>query len=1166
MTEMGARVWRCGGGKAARGLDTVSAMRTGLRLCGRWVGAALVALALVCGASAALAGEPPGGGERLHIELRLAEGETELSHLLALGFELELALPDLGRAQGWIAAERLDALRGARGVLSAAAPSYAVYARGSALSEGDAALGAAAARERFGVDGTGVRVAVISDGIRGLAAAQERGDAPQLAEALAFGAGRLERGAEGTAMLELVHDLAPGAELSFGAVLTDLDMIAAVRHFAQRVDVIVDDLGFLYPDDQQSEVSRNTAAALAQPDWPLRAYVTAAGNWAQTHWAGRFVASRERAGLRLPNPGTLHDWAEHEPINGLRLASGASVVVVLHWNEPWGAAQHDFDLYLLDERGRVAASSTDRQAVDSLNPREVLHYRNDGADGRFGLVVQNWRGAAAALELEVFALPQEGERGEGLEFATGESSLLAQSDAGGGVITVAAITPDESGMAETAAYSSQGPTNNGAAKPDIAAIDGVQISEASDFGARFFGTSAAAPHVAAVAALVLEAQGALLAADGGSAALERRLLRELLLDTAVDIGAEGRDSRSGTGRIDAEAALDAAQRRIVRVSSAADHGASSLRDAISAMNAGEAEYIAFDGSLEQRVITLESPLPAVQRDGAVIDGAGWRIDARNVAVGLTIAAAEVTLAGLEVVGAADAGLALSGADARVIGVRAARNGRGVVVTGARATLEQIVAVGNRGAGVVAEAGSSGQIGDSWIGVERDDSPNGNSGPGVLVQADAGAWRIGAAQAAGRRAAQAPPPIAPLYLPALETRSGGQHRIQGVLLIDGLPAPRGASVDLWLDRRPAGSAVVGEDGQFQAAVAGPGALIRFSAHGATAAERVTFEPGEASYAVVRLSDILSAPPPAGGNRIAHNLGPAVAAAASTSVTVRANLIRANQGGWIARDGANGASGTPRIIELAFASGAAELSGLAPGAASVDLYAARGAQPPRYLAGASVGGGAFRFARLELGEADRFWVVAHDAAGSALAASPGWSAAAPPAISDVSPPIGGYTGGEPISISGERFRVDDQPPRVFIGGAEAALRSADNERLVVESPAADWRGPTDLTVLRSDGRLATLRDAFAYDELRRVTLESGWNTVTWFGPPTRITAAIAPIAQAVRSVFAWDAAAGRWLAFSPDVPGSLNTLRQLPGGAVLWVYNDSPEAVIWPQPLE
>ena len=59
------------------------------------------------------------------------------------------------------------------------APRYALHAAGSATSEGDEALGAAAARQRFGVDGSGVRVAVISDGVRGLEAAQQRGDAPR---------------------------------------------------------------------------------------------------------------------------------------------------------------------------------------------------------------------------------------------------------------------------------------------------------------------------------------------------------------------------------------------------------------------------------------------------------------------------------------------------------------------------------------------------------------------------------------------------------------------------------------------------------------------------------------------------------------------------------------------------------------------------------------------------------------------------------------------------------------------------------------------------------------------------------------------------------------------------------------------------------------------------
>ena len=1145
----------------------------------RRIAAALVVLSLAYWASWAscAAAQEPGAegaaeGGRLHVAVRLEQGRVDLSGLLELGFELELALPDLGRAQGWIAAGQLEALRAADGVLKVGTPEYALQARGSAVSEGDEALGAAAARERFEVDGTGVRVAVISDGIQGLAAAQERGDAPQLAEALAFGAGRLGRGAEGTAMIELVHDLAPGAELSFGAVLTDLDTIAAVRHFAQRVDVIVDDVGFLYPDDQQSEVSQNTAAALAHPDWPLRAYVTAAGNWAQMHWAGRFSASRESTRLGLPNPGPLHHWAENEPINGLELASGAHVVVVLHWDEPWGKAQNDFDLYLLDERGEIAASNTERQAVDEdgLDPREVLRYSNEGASRRFGLVVQNWRGAAAALELEVFALLHENDKREALEFTTGESSLLAQSDAGGGVITVAAITPGESGMDETAAYSSQGPTNNGAPKPDIAAIDGVQISEAVDFGPRFYGTSAAAPHVAAVAALVLEAQPSLLAADGGSAAIERRLLRELLLDTAIDIGAEGRDSRSGAGRIDAEAAIAAARGGVSVVASAADRGAGTLRAAIERVNAGEATWILFTRPDNEgpgaRIITLESPLPALQREQAVLDAPGWRIDARNAAVGLTVAGDGARVAGIEVVGAADAGIAVAGADVQLFEVRAAQNGRGIAIAGPGATLERVAAVGNRGAGVAVEAGGSGRLTESWIGLERDGTVNGNGGPGVRLEAGAGPVVVGA-EGAGTEASGAAAPIAPLGLPELVPRAGEVHRISGVVLVDGLPAS-GATVDLWLDRRAAGSAAIDERGWFEAAVAGPGRLIRFSLNGVALAPGLEFEPGGAARVLLRASEIRRISGAAGGNQIAFNRGAGVAAAsAAETVIVRGNLMRSNGGGWLAlHDAQDERQGEqPRIETLRFERGGAIVGGQAGDAATVDLYAASGSAAARYLATASVAEGVFAFDRIDAGDADRFWVFAQDAEGAALGVSAGRAAAAPPVIASVAPTEGGYWGGERVTISGWRFRVGGDIPRVYIGGAEALVRSVDSRSIVVDAPATVWQGPTDVAVLRSDGRLAVLRDSYRYDDLRRVTLRAGWNSAAWLGPATRITAALAPIREQVGRAFAWDAEHQEWLGFSGEAPSSLNTLLRLEPGSVVWLFVESETPIVWPQPL-
>ena len=47
-------------------------------------------------------------------------------------------------------------------------PSYAIRHAGAVQTEGDAIHGSGAARQSFGVDGTGVRVGVISDGIKGV--------------------------------------------------------------------------------------------------------------------------------------------------------------------------------------------------------------------------------------------------------------------------------------------------------------------------------------------------------------------------------------------------------------------------------------------------------------------------------------------------------------------------------------------------------------------------------------------------------------------------------------------------------------------------------------------------------------------------------------------------------------------------------------------------------------------------------------------------------------------------------------------------------------------------------------------------------------------------------------------------------------------------------------
>ena len=76
---------------------------------------------------------------------------------------------------------------------------------------GDVAHQANVARASFGVDGTGVKIGVLSDGVDSAATEKTGGRLP----AVQVIAGQGGSGDEGTAMLEILYSLAPGATLYF---------------------------------------------------------------------------------------------------------------------------------------------------------------------------------------------------------------------------------------------------------------------------------------------------------------------------------------------------------------------------------------------------------------------------------------------------------------------------------------------------------------------------------------------------------------------------------------------------------------------------------------------------------------------------------------------------------------------------------------------------------------------------------------------------------------------------------------------------------------------------------------------------------------------------------------------------------------------------------------
>ncbi len=124
--------------------------------------------------------------------------------------------------------------------------------------------------------------------------------------------------------------------------------------------------------------------------------------------------------------------------------------------------------------------------------------------------------------------------GPDLVTRTTASSILQPADCAK-VIGVGAVN-----LSDTAeSFSSEGPTTDGRAKPEIAAPDGVKTSLSS----AFWGTSAASPHATGAAALVLASNPGMTPAQ----------LRAALPAAVKDVGSAGFDYRTGSGRISLDA-------------------------------------------------------------------------------------------------------------------------------------------------------------------------------------------------------------------------------------------------------------------------------------------------------------------------------------------------------------------------------------------------------------------------------------------------------------------------------------------------------------------------------------------------------------------------------------------------------------------------------------
>jgi uncharacterized repeat protein (TIGR01451 family) len=445
------------------------------------------------------------------------------------------------------------------------------------VSQGDKTHGADEARGFFGVTGAGVKVCVLSDGVDSLTSLEASGDLPPMVDVLPGQAGA---GDEGSAMLEIVHDLAPGAALGFATADTD------EATFAQNIldlatagcNVIVDDV--IYFDESPFEdgpvaQSVNTVTASGV------LYFSSAGNEGNVDddtsgtWEGDFLASAAADPAPLAGA-NLHDFGDGG--NSLLVPFGGGNPPLLIWAEHYdlntGIASTDFDLYDMDGGlTTIFDASTNTQDGTGGDDFPIEFIGGGVFDGERLLIDKFASGTTSStpmFNLIVF-------RGE-VDDTLATNGATRGHSAAVAAFSVAAtpaaasfdgISPDGpfpglfTAANQSEDFTSDGPrriildttgaeltpgnrTSTGGVvrqKPDITAADGVSCA-APGFDP-FYGTSAAAPHAAAIAALLKSALPSLTPAQ----------IRTALINSAIDIEIPGVDRDTGAGIVMAHAAL-----------------------------------------------------------------------------------------------------------------------------------------------------------------------------------------------------------------------------------------------------------------------------------------------------------------------------------------------------------------------------------------------------------------------------------------------------------------------------------------------------------------------------------------------------------------------------------------------------------------------------------
>lgn len=338
------------------------------------------------------------------------------------------------------------------------------------------------------------------------------------------GEGTVNEDVHGTAVLEIIHSLAPEAEIIAASIDgSDGQFKSAIDYLvSQNVNLVSVSMGGhgtagdgSSPLDKYIEKLRKEKGIV---------FLFSSGNEGAAHYVSFFN----------PDSDGFHQFIPG--VTRMAIANNRSSAVetsfILNW-EQWGLKKgelNDLDVFVVDSKGSPLKGSQDSQAARP--PVEYLPVKIPARSVVYVRVRQkpNTLAYTKPFRLHIFG------HNTAFQFLVPQMAVGDPADSKG-ALAVGANQWDED---KVAYYSSQGPLPDGRFKPEISAPAGVSSrAYQEDGGDVFDGTSAACPEAAGIATLL----------KGANPGLTADQLEALLKEAVRDLAPAGPDYGNGYGRL-----------------------------------------------------------------------------------------------------------------------------------------------------------------------------------------------------------------------------------------------------------------------------------------------------------------------------------------------------------------------------------------------------------------------------------------------------------------------------------------------------------------------------------------------------------------------------------------------------------------------------------------